>query len=381
LRIALTFPGCHRRGGVERVVFECARFLASRKHQVSVFANEWEALPNSGIEYHSVPVRESPALMKPLRYYSACRNAICSAGIQALGAHGCECPLDGVYWTHSVHRAWLEASKQFRSPFSAARIKQRLNPLHSVLLHLEARHLRDRRYKKVIALSSTVKADLMRWYDVPESDIQILPNGYSPEDFSAERRTSLRGEMRAKLGFGHEDRVVIFVANELQRKGFRPLVQAIASLQDRRLRLLVVGKVSPTDHCDEIEKLGLAPQVKFAGPSSDIAAYYAAADIFALPTQYEAWGLVIVEALACGLPVLTSRLAGAAVAVREGETGELIDRPLDASEIASKLDLILDRTFAAEATTPEEIEASVAAYSWSTVLERYEAILSDCFGQ
>jgi UDP-glucose:(heptosyl)LPS alpha-1,3-glucosyltransferase len=363
------------------VVFECARFLAGREHQVTVYAAEWEECAASGITYHRIALPGAPSFMKPMLFHNACRTAVQSAGYQALGTHGCECPLDGVYWTHSVHRAWLEASKQFRSPLSASRIKQRLNPLHTVLLNLEARHLRSRRYKKVIALSSTVKADLMRWYGVPEADIRILPNGYSPEEFSAARSAALRDEMRARLGYAQDDRVIIFVANELQRKGFWPLVQAISALQDRRVQLLVVGRVSPTEHCDAIQKLGLAGQVKFAGPSSDIASFYAAADVFALPTQYEAWGLVIVEALACGLPVLTSRLAGAAVAVREGETGELIDRPLDSQEIASKLSLILDRTFKEDALTPEEIEASVAGYSWASVLERYETVLSDCFGQ
>jgi len=114
--------------------------------------------------------------------------------------------------------------------------------------------------------------------------------------------------------------------------------------------------------------------VQFTGPSSEVADYYAAADVFALPTQYEAWGLVIVEAMASGLRVLTSRLAGAAVAVDEGRTGQLLDDPADVPEIATKLQMLLN----ADGPSPEEISASVAKYEWAQVLRGYESILAEC---
>jgi UDP-glucose:(heptosyl)LPS alpha-1,3-glucosyltransferase len=116
----------------------------------------------------------------------------------------------------------------------------------------------------------------------------------------------------------------------------------------------------------------MSARVHFTGPSGGVAPFYAAADVFALPTQYEAWGLVIVEALACGLPVVTSRLAGAAVAVREGETGRLLDDPRDSGEIAAALRSLLDGRHA----PPEQICESVASYKWSRILVRYEESLA-----
>jgi UDP-glucose:(heptosyl)LPS alpha-1,3-glucosyltransferase len=112
--------------------------------------------------------------------------------------------------------------------------------------------------------------------------------------------------------------------------------------------------------------------VKCIGASSDVARYFAAADFFTLPTYYEAWGLVIVEALATGIPVLTSRLAGAAVAVQENRTGLLVDDPHDEAEIAAKIDALLRMRLA----SPDEISQSVQAYRWETVLTRYEQILA-----
>ena len=118
----------------------------------------------------------------------------------------------------------------------------------------------------------------------------------------------------------------------------------------------------------------MSERVKFTGPSNDVADYYAAADVFALPTQYEAWGLVIVEAMASGLRVLTSRLAGAAVAVDEGRTGRLLDDPADVTEIAGKLRRLLDE----DGPSPDEVSASVAKYEWAQVLQGYESILAQC---
>lgn len=180
--------------------------------------------------------------------------------------------------------------------------------------------------------------------------------------------------MRQELGYGEEDRVVVFVANELERKGFGPLLRAMAALKNPNLRLLAVGRLNPATYAEEIAQLGMTGRIHFTGPTNQAAKFYAAADVFALPTQYEAWGLVIIEALASGLPVLTSRLAGAAVAVEEPATGRLLDDPRDPDEIAAKLAPLIAGEHASHAL----ISQSVQAYRWAEILRRYEAILAEC---
>ena len=152
----------------------------------------------------------------------------------------------------------------------------------------------------------------------------------------------------------------------------RGILRAIASLGNPRLQLLaVVGRANTRPCFGMIRRLGLEAHVRILGSQNDLSPYYAAADAFALPTQYEAWGLVIVEALACGTPVLTSRLVGAAVTVREGETGALLDNPCDVSEIAEKLDHL------AKSAQPERaaVSATVERYTWANVLKHYENVL------
>lgn len=369
MKIALSFPGCHRRGGVERILLECANFLAERGHETHVLATQWdESLLDARIHRHFVPARRSPPLLRLWSFTRESRRVLARLeGVESVGAFGVISP-PGVLWVQSVHAAWLEISAARRS--WRGRLKQRLNPVHPYTIHLEKQMFAGRRYRHLIALSPQVRDDLMRFYQVPAADISVVSNGFAPAEFNLGRRSE-RNAVREKLGIPHDARVVVFVANELERKGFGPLLRAIASLQRGDVHLLAVGRLDAHAYAGEIARLGMTPRVHFTGPSNDVAGFYAASDLFALPTQYEAWGLVIVEAMACGLPVVTSRLAGAAIAVREGETGLLLDDPDDETEIAGALRAFLGGAPA----SPEAISASVAPFSWSQVLLQYERVL------
>jgi len=368
MRIAVSFPGCHRRGGIERCVLEAVNFLAASGHEVHLLTSDWDqdAL-DSGIHVHAISLPRRGSLLRLLAFARQSKKALADLPPGTVhAAFGVESPPGGVMWVPSVHKAWLEASQTQRN--WRGRLRQKVNPHHPALLKLERGYFGGRYPRKLIALTDQVKSDLMRLYAVPAEDIAVLPNGYSQTEFNTERASQHRADMRVKLGYGADAKVVIFVANELERKGFGPLLRAISLLQDDGVFLLAVGRLNPQAYADEIKQLGMTSRVRFTGPSSDVAAYYAAADVFALPTQYEAWGLVIVEALACGLPVLTSRLAGAAVTVQEGITGYLLDNPNDPAEIAAKLCPLLDGLPA----SAEEIERSVSAYSWPNILRQYE---------
>lgn len=375
LRIALSFPGCHRRGGIERVVLESANFLQGQGHDVHLYTADWDrdAL-DSRVHVHPILLPAYGSLPRLLSYARQSPRALAEqqppADVHA--AFGVQSPPGGVMWVPSVHQAWLEVSRRQRD--WRGRLKQKANLNHPVLLAMERQYFAERRYRKLIALTDQVKSDLMRLYGVPSEDIAVLPNGYSPTEFTAARTAGQRASMRGKLGYAEDDKVVIFVANELERKGFGPLLRAVAQSKDPRLRLLAVGRLDSQRYASEISRLGMADRVQFTGPSNDVALYYAAADLFALPTQYEAWGLVIVEALACGLPVVTSRLAGAAITVQEGETGNLLDDPNDPAEIAAKMQPLLDEP----RVSAETIEQSVRHYSWPNILSRYERHLTEC---
>ena len=153
----------------------------------------------------------------------------------------------------------------------------------------------------------------------------MLAPGFDPEAFSPIRRQrDFVGMLaRARFGYGEEDRVLLFVGNELERKGFDVVLEAVGLLRDPTVKLLGAGHVAPERTVQVADRAARPDRSRCSGlgSSSDVALLHAASDAFVLPTRYEPWGLVIVEALGSGLPVVTSQLAGAALAVEDGQDG------------------------------------------------------------
>ncbi len=375
MNIFLTFPDINRRGGVERVAAECCNYLAGRQHDAyAVAASIDDNVLDSRVHQMLVPIpsyARHPILR--LSAYHSRASALLHQELYKPGtvhaSFGVTSPPEGILWVQSVHAEWIKIARSHRD--WRGKIRQRLNLFHPFILRYERNYYRGPMYRRLIALTSRIKSELIEHYDVPGRDIDVLPNGYNPVEFSVNRRELEREKVRVELGYRPQDRVLIFVANELERKGFFPLVRALASLHEPDIKLLIVGRVNAADAAAELEKLELSSQVYFAGPSADVGRYYCAADYFVLPTYYEAWGLVIVEALASGLPVLTSKLAGAAIVVKENQTGILLDDPRDDCEIADKLRRMLTHSFAA----PAAVSLSVEEYRWDRVLSQYEQIL------
>jgi UDP-glucose:(heptosyl)LPS alpha-1,3-glucosyltransferase len=380
MNIALSFPGCFRRGGVERVMLECARFLAGAGHQVDVFANEWDLGPNPDessrrIRFVHVPMMRRPWFLRGPSYFRACTKALSSRRYDVLNTHGCVCPTGGVQWVQSVHRAWLERAAAFRRPFSAKWFRQKLNVEHRVLLDMEEQHFGKRRYRKIIATTPDVKNDLHRLYGVPLDDVAVVPNGFAPEEFNPARRAARRDQMRQQLGLAPDHVALLFVGNELDRKGFDTIAGAMALLRRPELRLLAVGRPKAVEVLARAGRFGVADQVVACGPTGDIAAYHAAADLFVLPTQYEAFCLAILEALGSGLPVITSTVPGARDAIVPGVNGSLVESPQSAAELAAAIEPLLDSN-RREALT-STVAPSVAHYQWPAVLQRYESLLTE----
>jgi len=247
---------------------------------------------------------------------------------------------------------------------------QAANPFHKIVLSMEAELLLQRRYRRLIALTPEVKQDLVRFYGVNPSHVDVLPNGFHPGEFHLGLREVHRAEGRRLLGIPEAAKVVLFVANEWERKGLMPLMEAMAAV-DEEAHLVAVGRLPKEMLMRRAERLGLAKRVHILGPTSKVSRWFGVADVFALPTSYEAWGMVLIEALASGLPVLTSRCAGAAAAVSEGKNGFLLDDPRSTQEVA----LGLEKLLRGVEWSREAVAESAAPFEWGRIFERYEAIL------
>ena len=370
MKVALVFSGCHRRGGVERSVWEMARHLR-HTHEVTVVAQDIDADGLDGVELVTVAPSRGGAL-RPLDFAASARKAlqgrtfdrVISFGVGDVGAD--------VLWVNSVHRAWLQASTTMPSTGGRDPRLRYLLPRHRVLLAMERWYFTRPTTRDVIVVADQVGRDVTRLYGVDPSTLLTVHNGFAPDEFALARRLTARDGARAVHGYGDDDVVVLMAANELDRKGYAVTLRAMAAQGSPRLHLLLVGRADPARFSGLVAELGLQDRVRYGG-STDMAMAHAAADVFVLPTQYEAFCLAIVEALGSGLPVVTSRVPGAGDVVRHGESGLLLDDPTDVKELAGVLAEVLDderrRNLAAGAAP------SVAHLTWAALFDAAQGAL------
>jgi UDP-glucose:(heptosyl)LPS alpha-1,3-glucosyltransferase len=131
--------------------------------------------------------------------------------------------------------------------------------------------------------------------------------------------------------------VLLLIGNDWRKKGLDTLLDALAACSDSPLMLLVVGNDDRKSYETIMRRSGLAGRVLFLDPSPDVLQFYAAADAYVGPSLEDAYGLPILEAMACGLPVVTSSRAGASEIIRDRENGVLLRNPEDSQELAGTL--------------------------------------------
>jgi UDP-glucose:(heptosyl)LPS alpha-1,3-glucosyltransferase len=189
------------------------------------------------------------------------------------------------------------------------------------------------------------KEHAQRYYGVPAERIQVVYNGVNHQIFNPQGMAAERPTVRAELGLGEEAIAVLHVSNNWKRKGLAVLLESVALLGSRgtQLHILVVGRGRPGPFRKRAARLGLAGRLHLVGETEQVQKYYAAADLMVLPTLYDPFSNVCLEAMACGMPVITTAENGAAELIREGENGYIQQNPLDVRELSHCLDKCLER--------------------------------------
>ncbi len=241
--------------------------------------------------------------------------------------------------------------------------------LHPVSLMAHVRdtvRYRSRLHRVIVVLTPEERHVLRRVYGRVRPRTVVIPNGVDPDRFRPPTPVE-RAAARERFRLGEDDRVALFVGGEFERKGLGVLIEAMAAAPT--VLLLVVGGDTRmvARVTSRAEELGVADRVMLIGEQSDPAPYYGIADMFVMPSAYESFGLVFLEALACGVPVIATRVGVAPRVICDGINGYLVER--DPGEIADRMEQIaaLDDSAPMRAAARE----SIADYSWSAVASRY----------
>ncbi|MBI2767742.1 MAG: glycosyltransferase [Chloroflexi bacterium] len=225
-----------------------------------------------------------------------------------------------------------------------------------------------RRADAIVTASAHERQLLERYYHASPSKMQTIPCGVDLELF----RPRDRADSRARLGLPAEGPVLLWVGRLEKLKGVDILISAVAALDDRSVTLLIVGgddRATPlrAELERQAREAGIAANVRFEGAVAhdSLPAYYSAADVCVVPSYYESFGLVAVEAMACGTPVVASRVGGLVSTVTDGVTGYLI--PWRCPEpFAEKLEVLLHNP-ELRANFGRAARRSVERFRWRTI--------------
>jgi UDP-glucose:(heptosyl)LPS alpha-1,3-glucosyltransferase len=271
-----------------------------------------------------------------------------------------------VFHPHTGSRL-LSMNRMLAAERPALRLRTALSPRMALLRRRMARieHLAATRARRVIALSARLRGMLAERHGVGPARLVTIPNGVDTARFAPARLTPLRDAARRRLGAG--DRLLLLtVAHNLRLKGVDTALRALAALHAAGLpaRLVVAGGVPDAGWTALVARLGLAGDVAFLGDVAAVEELYAAADILLHPTRWDACSLATIEAMAAGLPVLTTVENGAADLITDGVDGIVMPDPDDHRALAAHVLALRDparRAAMGAAAARRGAEAEIAA--------------------
>lgn len=382
LRLAVVSPFVDRRHGTERSLAELLERLAcDYRCEIHLYSQRVEDLAlgpcsshgggQGNIIWHKVPSIPGPHLLQFLFWLlmnMCCRfwdrrtrglhvDLVFSPGINCLGANA--------VMVHALfHRLRDLAHEQTSSRESSGLFRL----LHRRLYYSLVTWMEDRIYssrKVSLAAISLRTAALLNQY-FHRDDVSVVLYGVDAAEFSPAKRLALRSGARLRYKLQETDFVLLLIGNDWRNKGLSTVLETMAALRDIPLRLLIVGQDAAAPFFFEAAKrLGLYDQCRWETASVEAIDLYAAADVYVSPTREDAFALPVLEAMACGLPVITSVNAGVSQIITDGLDGFVLKDPDDAFALAGHLKNLQEHPDI-RLRTGQNARRTAEAYTWDS---------------
>jgi UDP-glucose:(heptosyl)LPS alpha-1,3-glucosyltransferase len=337
------------RGGCETYIADLARRLLADRHEVHIYACRWDeqALP-PGIQFHAISSRWTPRFLKPWRFGRLCLKAMSERSHDVTMGFDKTWGLDVLYPQGGLHAACVQHNlRKHASPIARrlASLAKSFDVAHWSYSLLERRQYLSIKSPAIVVNSHMVRDHFMRHYHMAPGHLHVVRSAIDPHRFPEQDRWKCRLQRREQDGIGPHEVVGLFAAMNYQLKGLEPLLHATSRLFARPefvgnappFRLMVVGHPQARAYKNLACKLGLDDVVRFVGYCPQMCNAYFAADFLVHPTFYDPCSLVVLEALACGLPIITTRYNGASELLHASppqQEGYVVSDPHDHQELA-----------------------------------------------
>ena len=342
------------RGGCETYISDLARRLLADRHEVHVYACRWdEKALSPGIRCHALPAFRGPRFLRPWRFSALCNEALAqnrhdlSIGFDKTFGQDILYPQGGLHAASVDHNLRKHAGRLGRF---LAKLSKGIDLAHWSFARLEKLQYLGNPRPQIIVNSFMVRRHFERYYGIGADQLHVVRSAIDPGRFVEGDRPRRRLEWRQRWGLAPGETVGLMAAMNYRLKGLEPLLFAVKRLLERAefrtappaFRLLVAGNPRTRKYRRLARRLGIADRVRFIGHCPDMRNAYFASDFLVHPTFYDPCSLVVLEGLACGLPIITTRFNGASELLHPLGEGFVIDNPHDHDHLAWCLAQMLD---------------------------------------
>jgi glycosyltransferase involved in cell wall biosynthesis len=378
VEILIATPTVFVGDGQSRVNLELARELTARGHRVTLLASRVDdgLLRRDGIVWVRLPaLTRRPALVRDVLWSRRAtawlwRNA---GRFDVLHLNGASAFVPHhVNTCHFVHGSFRQ---QLAADADSMGVRGTYHRTYSEV-NFRAERRAYALARRVVAVSKKTAGELERFDGVPNRCLSVVHNGVDADAFRPD--PARRARVRAEVGIDEQTFALLFVGEvTIPRKGLSTILEALRHLPDA-VHLFVVGRGSPSAYRPHLE--GVAGRVHFLGFRRDVPDLYATLDCFVYPTRYDACSLAVLEALAAGMPVVTTRESGSGELITSGRDGIVLERPDDATALRQTIEMLhRNRELAAGLGRNGRLVAE--QNTWQRMADRYEAIYLDVLAE
>ena len=358
LNVAVLVKGFISTGGSERYAVEVTRRLIERGHHIDLYARRADEALSAGLHHRPVPNRmRFSSFLNSLSFARETRRMLSGRNYDVVHSHELGFAQD----ISTVHTFSYKSGMSKYSPLRRI-TKVYLSPRSLVYLWLWQKQMGT---PWLAAVSDVIKEDIRKFYH-REENVSVITPGVDTERFHPAALSDLRKSSREAAGVKDDEMAVLFVGSEFRRKGLDDLIPAIGP----GMRLIVAGEGERMEHYQSLAKRhGLAERIRFMGLVEDVRPCFAMADVAVLPSISEAFGMSILEGMACGLPVVARTRAGVSGIIENGKSGYVFDEP---SELPRILERLMEPSLRSK--LGDEARKAAESHTWNAAADRYERL-------
>ncbi len=359
------------KGGAEKDATQFVNHFTAKGHHIALFSELFMAEENELLKWYKVPKSSMTGFCRPVSFHRQAQKILTADRLRDsfdIVYSLCRTfPVDILRVTEQLHSKWLT--------IGCSRLA-RFNPHHRGILKLEKRIFDSRSNTFIVANSNFIKQQIIEEFNYPAEKIKVIYNGMNHDKFFPAAADEKQGA-RKQINIDPKRNICLFAATDFKTRGLAEAIAVIASIKEElrnNTLLLVVGDDKSTPFIKLAEEYGVAKNIIFAGHQENMRDYYIAADILLYPSRYEIFSDVCLEALGCGLPIITTRQIGAYELINEAVNGFSVTNSDNIEEMAHFLAAFFELPAEAKNRFSQAASTSVSDFTWEKHINQLEEL-------